>query len=192
MELDKKKLLLNNIKSGNEEAFRAFFKAEFNNLAFFIVKYIKDYEQARDIAQESFISFWNNREQLNIENNVRAYLFTIAKNKTLNYLKSYTHKVEKKGFSLSEREKQINIASLQYESVIEIIEGVELENLINKTYLNLPDRVKEIFILNREMGFTYEEIANKKKISVKVVEYQISLALKAFKKRLKGFMLIIF
>ena len=43
-------------------------------------------------------------------------------------------------------------------------------------------------ILSRECGLSYEEIAQKKGITKKIVEYRIRIALQVFKKRLKDYM----
>ncbi|MFA5849127.1 MAG: RNA polymerase sigma-70 factor [Bacteroidales bacterium] len=192
MEIDKKNFILNEIKFGNEDAFRAFFKAEFNNLSFFIFKYVKDIELAKDIAQESFLAFWDKRESLNPENNIRAFLFTIARNKSLNFLKSYSYRKDKIAESIDDRERLLSIESLQYDSVLEILEAIELEEIINNVYQNLPLKIRESFILSRDKGMTYEQIAEIKGISIKVVEYHISLALKVFKKKLNSYLRLLF
>ena len=42
---------------------------------------------------------------------------------------------------------------------------------------DLPEKTRAIFILNREKGLTYPEIASSMGVSVKTVEYHISKAL---------------
>ncbi len=172
------------IKDGNEEVFKAFFRSEFNNIAFFIGKYIKDPPTAQDIAQETFITLWNAREQINPALNLRTYTFTIAKNKALNFLRD---NAKTRTNSIEEREAAVNLLALDSISVVAKIEALELEELIEKVYTLLPEKVKESFILNRQFGLTYEEIAKKKGISVKVVEYHIVSALQVFKKKLRGY-----
>ena len=53
--------------------------------------------------------------------------------------------------------------------------------MIDRIYLTLPDKVVTTFRLSRIDGLTYKEIAEKMNISVKMVEYYISIALKRFR-----------
>ncbi|MBP6948314.1 MAG: hypothetical protein KBB35_04410, partial [Bacteroidales bacterium] len=57
--------------------------------------------------------------------------------------------------------------------------------LINKTYLQLPEDVRSTFKLNREFGMTYSQIAATQKVPVKAVEYKIRKALHYFRKKLR-------
>lgn len=173
------------IRSGDEKAFGAFLSAEFANVAHFINQYLRDEMLADDIAQESFISLWINRETINPEFNIRSFLFKIARNKSLNLLRTKYYSATD---SIAKREVKIAIDSIQSESVSQKIEALDLENLINKTYCDLSETVRESFILSRKYGFTYEEIAKAKGLTVKAVEYHIGQALKAFRKRLANYL----
>jgi len=54
-------------------------------------------DQAKDIYQEAFVSCWKNvkEDRLSSTANIEAYLFTIAKNKWVDYLRSTTYKRNK-------------------------------------------------------------------------------------------------
>ena len=71
------------IKNGDELAFEIFFTMEYKNVVFFISSYIGNESAAKDLAQESFISLWKRREQIDPKYSLRSYLYTIARNKTL-------------------------------------------------------------------------------------------------------------
>ena len=152
-------------------------------------KYLNNFFDAQDITQETFITLWNARGQINPALNIRTYTFTIAKNKALNFLRD-TAKM--RAGTLEGQEHAINLLALNDPSVSEKIEALELEQLINRIYSKLPEKIKESFILNRQFGLTYEEIAQKKGISVKVVEYHIVSALRVFKKKMQGYLVLFF
>ena len=57
----------------------------------------------------------------------------------------------------------------------------ELQEFIDRIYLSLPDKVTNIFKMSRQEGLTYNEIAQMMGVTPKVVEYQVSIALKAFR-----------
>ncbi len=174
------------IKSGNEKAFSAFLKLEFNNVVFFANQYLRDYHHAEDIAQETFITLWLMREQLDPESNVRAYTFTIAKNKALNLLRQryFTSTVP-----IDKQEIQMHILSLESQHVGSRIDALNLEKLMEKVYATLPEKIRDSFVLSRMHGLTYQEIAIKRGITLKTVEYHIGLALKVVRKKLKKYLL---
>lgn len=173
------------IKQGNERAFEALVKAEFNNIVFFVNQFVKDYMMADDIALETFISLWNSRDSLNSDANVRSYVFTIARNKALNLMRE---KIYSSSDSIEKREIQLQINALTSEYVNGSIDALDLEKLINKTYDKLPEKVRESFVMSRKFGLTYEQIAQIKGLNVKAVEYQISTALRIFRKKLKDYL----
>lgn len=169
------------IRAGSEAAFEAFFRAEFRNVAFFVNRYVRDTVQAEDIAQESFMALWRSRESLDPGRNLRNYVLTIARNRALNHLRDVA---SRRGGSLEAREAEIHARILQSPEVERRIEALETEQMLTRVFNSLPVRVQEMFTLSREEGLTYAEIARKLDVSVKVVEYNIVLALRAFRRAL--------
>ena len=73
------------------------------------------------------------------------------------------------------------------------LEVAELESRIWKVIDSLPEKCREIFILNRFEEKKYAEIAEFLRISVKTVEAQMSKALKTLRENLKDYIhLLIF
>lgn len=179
------------IRAGSEAAFEALFRAEFRNVTFFVNRYVRDTVQAEDIAQESFLALWKSRERIDPRQNLRNYVLTIARNRALNYLRDVA---SRKGGTLEAREAEIHARILQKPEVEQRIEALETENLLDRVFRSLPEKAREMFALNRQEGMTYAEIAQKHGVSVKVVEYNIVLALKAFRRVVPqiGGMLLLF
>ena len=67
------------------------------------------------------------------------------------------------------------------------LEAAELESKIWETINLLPEKCREVFILNRFEGKKYAEIADKLGISVKTVEAQMSKALKSLREHLSDY-----
>ncbi|NLX41143.1 MAG: RNA polymerase sigma-70 factor [Bacteroidales bacterium] len=175
------KTLTDAIRAGSEVAFEAFFRAEFSNVAFFVNRYIHDRCQAEDIAQEAFLALWKHRDNLDTERNLRNYVLTIARNRALNWLRDV---IARQGGTLEAHEALIHSRILQDPEVDQRIDALETEQMLARVFNSLPEKVREMFRLNREEGMTYTEIAAKHGVSTKVVEYNIVLALKAFRKAL--------
>jgi RNA polymerase sigma-70 factor (ECF subfamily) len=71
------------------------------------------------------------------------------------------------------------------------LEAAELESRIWQIINGLPEKCKEIFILNRFEGKKYQEIADQLDISVKTVETQMSKALKTLREHLADYLHIL-
>ncbi len=170
------------IKAGSADVFRSVYRAEYNNLVYFVNSYTKNRLDAEDLVQETMLAMWENRESLDPDRNVRSYLYTIARNKSLNYLRDNAKRL--KGSSLEESENLISSLALSSPSVEEEINALELQEFIDRIYLSLPEKVVNTFRMSRHDGFTYNEIAEKLGITTKVVEYHISITLKALRLRL--------
>ncbi|MDD3977805.1 MAG: sigma-70 family RNA polymerase sigma factor, partial [Methanomicrobium sp.] len=159
------------------------FNAEFDNIVYFVDSYIHDKYRAKDIAQEALLTLWQKRSTINPDKNIRALLYTIARNKTINELKSPP--LNYKSVSLDEI--KTDILALSDNSLDAEIEALSLKELIEKTIDNLPDTVRESFIMSRVLGMTNREIAKKKKMSLTGVEYHMKISLKIFKEKLKEY-----
>lgn len=180
--MDKRKLSYD-ISRGDRQAFELFYRMEFNNLVHFIGSYTHDVSQAEDLAQETLCTLYVKRENIDPDKNLRSFVYRIARNKTINHLK------EKSLFADKSKIKGITeeIMALEDNSMEEMIESLELEKLIGNIYDSLPDSVKESFAMSRGDGLTNKEIAFKKGLSVKAVEYHITVSLRQFRKKLKDY-----
>lgn len=172
------------IKAGCEDVFRSVYNAEYLNLLCFVRNYTHNKHDAEDLVQETMMTVWENRDKIDPEKNLISYLYTIAKHKTLNYLRDNAKRA-KEG-SLQESEYLINCMALSSSSVEDEINAMELQGFIERVFLSLPEKFVETFRLNRVEGLTYNEIAEKLGISVKVVEYHICITLKALRLRLSN------
>lgn len=166
--------LVNKIRIGNHDAFELFYRMEYLNLVHFADSYLHNKDKARDIAQETMLAVWENRQHLNPEKNIRSLVFTIARNKTLNQLRQ-----NKVLFSSEETENAL--ALLEDRSVEDNIHALELSNLIKKEWDMLPEKARETFSMSREDGLKNREIAEKEGVSEKTVEYRMKTALDRFR-----------
>ncbi|MDR3060834.1 MAG: sigma-70 family RNA polymerase sigma factor, partial [Dysgonamonadaceae bacterium] len=68
----------------------------------------------------------------------------------------------------------------------------EIKYIVQKTLSGLPSKTREVFRLSREQSLTYKEIADRMGISVKVVEFHISKAIKILRVSLKDYICFLF
>lgn len=181
--MGREKKLASDIRNGDRKAFELFYRMELNNLVHFIFSYVGNQSYAEDLAQETLCALWEKRHTVDPEKNLRAFVFRIARNKTINALK------EKSLFADNTHRRGIDseIAALEDESMEEMIESLDLERLIEQIYASLPSSARESFRMSRQKGLSNKEIAQAQGLSVKAVEYHMTISLRIFRKRIKDY-----
>ncbi len=74
------------------KAFEVLFKRHYKPLCRRVNSMLNDEEATEDVVQQLFIKIWESRETLQTPDSVAAYLFTAARNRALNYIKSQSRK----------------------------------------------------------------------------------------------------
>lgn len=176
--------------SGTEKTtFAKIYSAYFPKLVRFSCEYVVSIEDAENIVQDLFMYLWEHREMLNSLSNLNAFLFTLTKNRCIDF---YRHRVlvDRKKESLDtlqERELKLKIEALEYfdENMFSIN---DIETLLDKAIDHLPEKCRQVFILSRMEGLKHEEIATQLNISVNTVQNHIVTALRKLKVELKDYL----
>lgn len=155
----------------------------------FAYSYMRDWEVAEDIFSEAMVQYWMKRDELDVDTNPRAYILTLVKHLSLNYLRHQQVRitVEEELFQSAERELAFRIRTLQDCDPQELF-SEELQLLVRQTLQRLPEQTRLIFFKSRMEGKKNSEIAEEIGISQKTVEYHVSQALKALRKQLKDYL----
>lgn len=172
------------IKLGDQQAFELLFHKYYVRLCAFSNKYLNDREEAQEIVQEVFVKIWEGRETINPEDNLKAYLFKIAQNLSLNKLKR--KKVESRYIEIFKLVYIENQEISSHESLI----IKELEVHISNSIEKLPTQCRKVFEFSRIDGLKYREIADVLHISIKTVETQMSKALRLLRIELSDYLTI--
>lgn len=167
------------------------YKRRFVRFAF---SYVRDLALAEDIVMDALLIYWENKDKLEPNSNVPAYILTIIKNKSLNHLQHLKTKNQTfdKFKEHAKWELDLRIASLQECNPDDLL-SEEVQKIVRKTLSELPKQTVEIYLLSRSFNHSHKEISEKLGITTKGVEYHISRALKALRVNLKDYLhLIIF
>ena len=170
-------------RSVSKAEFEEVFKTYFIPLTSFAQKYVPDLDTAKDIAHTVFINLWEKRNNIDWQKSLKSYLFTSVHNRCLNYIRDNKR-----------TNNSVDIDSINDDVAWEsrdFIEEQETIKNINKAIDLLPEKCKEIFLLNRFEGMKYAEVAEKLNISVKTVEAQMSKALKTLRTELLQYLKIV-
>jgi RNA polymerase sigma-70 factor, ECF subfamily len=153
-------------------------------LCFFAQKYVKDFETAKEIVQDSFLSLWEKRETIDMERPVKSYLTKVIHNKCTNHLRD-NRKFDRYILSV---ENLVDIP--EYNDSDSLVEE-ELHIKIDSAIAELPEKCREVFVMSRYESLKYQEIADKLQISVKTVETQMSKALQHMRIRLSEYISVL-
>jgi RNA polymerase sigma-70 factor (ECF subfamily) len=142
-----------------------YFKMYGEEIYIFLRKFLKDEEIAKDILQETFLKAMKVSLE---EEKAKNYLFKIAKNLAIDYLR-------KEGRLVYEEELlEGNVEDPEY-----VIENRDIWRPLNEIE-------KEVLILYYYKGYSYEEISKKLRISLNTVKSHIYRAKKKIYNYLKG------
>ncbi|HEY4788116.1 MAG TPA: RNA polymerase sigma-70 factor [Bacteroidales bacterium] len=164
------RLVVNN----NEQAFCELYIRYKDRLVFFCQKFVKKQEIAEDIAQNIFEKLWEDRKNILPELSFSSYIFTIARNKVLNFLRQL--KKETKVWE------EISTTGNGKIEGFDLFVEAEYKELLGKAIENLTPQRRKVFQLSREEGKTHLEIANLLDISIYTVQEHISESLKLIKR----------
>lgn len=167
--------LLTLVKANNYTAFNELYTRHADTLYGSAYNILRNREACRDIIQDIFVWFWQNRDKWEL-NSCKGYLLTAVKFKAANYIRN--NKVGKNFFAeLS----AIEIAGNDEAAAIEVR---ELSTLIKNLADQLQGKHGEIFRLSRYQQLSNKEIAAQMGITEKTVENQMTIALKKLKEKL--------
>lgn len=161
----------------------------------FAFSYTADIEASEDFVLESFMEYWINRDELNIEDNTKVlgYILTVIKNKCLNYLRhrNYQHIASDNIREVYQWELDLQINSLSSCEPQELFAS-EISTIVEETLSKLPPKTRKIFNMSRYENKSRKEIAESMNMSIKGVEYHLSKALEALRLNLKDYLFFIF
>lgn len=160
------------------------FKQYYNPLLRFAYRYVNNETIAENIIHDVFLFLWNERNKLDFAVNIKTYLFNAVKNRCIDHLRR--KKTEN-------RYKILNIVlDIETQNPETILINKEFETAIKDALNDLPEKRREIFVMNRFDRLTYSEIASILNISIKTVETQMSRSLKFLRKKLAAFLISLF
>lgn len=179
------KILVKRLKNDDKIAFEELFKMYSERIYYFTIRYVKNKEEAEEITQEVFVRLWNRRFDLKLELSFSSYLFMIAKNAVIDLLR----KRQKESVINEDITQDANSIAEQSNNSIEY---KELLDIVSNSIAELPEKRQQIYLMIRNEGLSYKEIAEKLNISIKTVESHMRLALQQLKKSIgKNYELIL-
>ncbi|MFA8436568.1 MAG: RNA polymerase sigma-70 factor [Marinifilaceae bacterium] len=167
------------LKNGDAKVYKALFDELYEPLCQYALIYVNEESIAEEIVHELFIWLWEKRDRLTIHTSLKSYLFSSVRNRCFNFKRDH-----KSMTSLDDSFDELEGEVLQEISEYEQLDMDQLQNMVKEAIAELPPKCREIFLLSRESGLSYAEIAEELSVSRKTVENQMGIALKRLKERL--------
>ncbi|OOQ57957.1 RNA polymerase sigma factor [Mucilaginibacter pedocola] len=125
---------------------------------------------AEELTQEIFIKIWLNKEALDGVSNIGGYIYTMARNYSLNYLR--------KAASESRLVDELaRVAVSGHNNTESVIAASECKQLISTAVEHLSPQRQLVYKLSREEGLNYDEIADQLNLSRHTVKNHLLAAL---------------
>jgi RNA polymerase sigma-70 factor (ECF subfamily) len=166
--------LIQNFRLNNQAVFKSLHDMFFRRVWFFANRLTGDLMVAEDIATESFIKLWDNRDNFTNLAQVRGFLFTSTKNACLNHLK------------LSRRHEEIHseigyLAGSTEDTIEYNLIRTELVQLVYREIERLPPVSRQVCSLILKDRLSRREVAEQLKLTPQTIDTHINRAVKRIK-----------
>lgn len=179
MDLANEKALVEAVNTGDQEAFEAIYRYYADTIYRFLWRRTKSPDVAADLTQETFIRMWRKNDTLDPNRGVKAFLFQIARNLSIDHLRA-----------------QVRVDTEEIDPALAAPEkdplAFDTKHRISGAIQKLPENQRLAFSLSRFEGLTYAEIADTMNISVKTVEVHIGRALRKLRNSLHDLAQLVF
>lgn len=139
-------------------------------------------EDNEDLEQEVYLKIWKNSDKYKENGSLKSWISSIAKNTSLDYLKSSYHKVSQTSTSdefvlhnITDKKTTPDSKAVQKERQKKIV------NAINR----LKPKFKEVIIMCEINGYSYEECAQRLKCPLGTIKSRLYNAKKELAEELK-------
>lgn len=178
-------LILNLLTENNPKGASLMFNAHYKAVYYSVNKITKNSEDAQDIVLQLFQAVWQKRHSLNIVKPIRSYLLTAAHNRAINHIRS-----KGRAKAWLNNVIQLSATTRTVPSVDVEIEAKELDRIIQTAIGMLPDKARITFIMSRNFGMTYREIAARLGVTEKAVEKNMNRALQLLRILLRPYLAV--
>ncbi len=166
--------LLKKLRGHDADAFSIIYKSYVKKIYAYILSIVKSQALAEDITHDVFVKLWENAQDIHIDKPVQAYLYTLARNHSLNIIRRASRETW-----ISDE--IISNAKTRTEDGLQFTQRKETGRYIKSAIDLLPPQRRMIYELCRNQGYSYKEAAEQLGIKDSTVNSQMVKALKTIK-----------
>lgn len=170
--------LMERLHDGDPGALDELIDRFWHPLVAYATRLLTDPDDAEDVVQETMLRVWRERARWTPSDRLRGFLYQITRNLALNLQDK--KRVRRTWAEAAGRESPPSVPTPH-----QLAERSELQALLDRVVEELPPKRREVFILARYHGHTYQEISDVMDISPQTVANQMSAALDDLRTRLR-------
>ena len=167
MHNDEEKKFLEELSNGSRIAFESLYHLYRTQVYRLIYKLVRSHEVSQEILQDVFVKIWNQRTQLERIQSFRSYLYSIAQNLVYDYFR----KVAADRAKIETFKTQYAVYSI--EDVEQAINFKEVKAHLDEVLALIPEKCRQVYILCKLEGRSYQEVSKLLNISVATVNNHI-------------------
>lgn len=175
--MEKERDRLNNLLRGDHQAFETLYHQYKTPLVRHLLYLFKSEELAEELAQDTFVTVWQERQKVDPEQSFRAYLYTIATNKAYNLFR-------RASYDAILRDKLRPFQDQPNNLVEDYITRRENRELMEELLQQMPPRQREVFVLAKIEGHSYREISEQLNISANTINTHLKRANQFLKEKI--------
>jgi len=174
--------VVRSVRGGNIRDFEILVERYKHKIINFIYKMIYDYDEAQSLTQEVFLKVYETLKRYNTQNNFQAFIFTIAKNLTLNYISKQKRLISFSKFLPARDDGAGNydddslFPDDESESQHSLMEKQQQEEMFTAALKELKENQRIALILKVYLEFSYNQIKEVTGWSIPKIETLISRA----------------
>ena len=165
------------ITSRSYRLFDRLFELTRDKLYSFVLKHTRDTHLTEDILQHCYMKLWERLETVDADR-VESLLFTYARNAVIDHVRKKQRSVVV--FS-PVGEEQASAVQIDRQ-----LEHAELKRQVNALIDRMPAKRKQVFVLVREYGLSYEEVSERLGISKLTIKKHMNEALRFLREEAVG------
>ena len=178
--------LVEQVQRGDKQAFDVLVLKYQNKIIQLVNRYVRDSDEARDVAQEAFIKAYRAIGRFRGESAFYTWLYRIAINTAKNYLVASGRRPPRSDIYAQDAEQYEGASGLkEYATPERLLQKDEIQSAIAEAIDDLPDDLRTAITLRELEGLSYEEIAQTMDCPIGTVRSRIFRARDAIDKRLK-------
>ena len=170
------------VRRGSEEALETLFRTYYGELLAFVEAQVRDRPTAEEVVDEIFLDIWQHGSSWTLDGPLRPYLYGAARKKCLMHFRGRRRRYRVEGEPGEPAGGEGPGTDLRLQ---------ELNRAVEEAVDALPERRRLIFMLSRNQGLSYAEIAAVLDLSTNTVRNQMSRALHSLRMRLAPYLSVL-
>ena len=172
IKVDTQELWIGISENDDLNAFQSLHSMYYGKLCDFVFSYLKEKESCEEVISDVFVNVWQKRKELGNIRNIQAYLYTCAKNQSIDLIRKNAIRIQPDTNCF-----EIDIPDID-SNLLSPLEMKEFRENLQKAISELPTQCQIIFKMVANDQLSYKEIAEVLNLSRKTVEAQVTIAYK--------------